>query len=168
MTTSDPNGRAAAPDERHAVTADVSWMLWTAIGIGSIWVNVLLISLFAPDLVSGSEQEHLPLAALTTWFWGAVGTLIVLWAMSRLRGNTMWQPIWIGLSAVTLVLWTVAMILAIALPVFETGTDPTQLPFGALFAPPAAALLTGLAGGVSIVFRQGLRSRPQQDAGRLT
>ena len=29
-----------------------------------------LLSLFAPDLVSGSEQEHLPVAAFTTWFWG--------------------------------------------------------------------------------------------------
>jgi hypothetical protein len=38
-------------------------MLWTAIGIAGIWVAVLLISLFAPDLVSGSEQEHLPVAA---------------------------------------------------------------------------------------------------------
>lgn len=158
--TSDPNGRAAPPGDRHAVTAGVSWMLWTPIGIGSIWVNVLLISLFAPDLVSGSEQEHLPLAALTTWFWGVVGTLIMLWAMSQLREDAMWQPIWIGLSVVTVVLWTVAMILAITLPVFETGTDPTQLPFGALFAPIAAAMLTGLAGGVSILFRQGLRSRP--------
>jgi hypothetical protein len=56
---------------RRAAMTDLSWMLWTAIGCGGIWVAVVVISVFAPDLVSGSEQEHLPVAALTTWF-GAV------------------------------------------------------------------------------------------------
>jgi hypothetical protein len=154
MTNSKPNG-GAAPEDRRAVTADPSWMLWAAIGIGGIWVNLLLISLLAPDLVSGSEQEHLPAAAFTAWFWGGVGTLILLWAMGRLRGKAIWRPIWIGLSAVTLALWTVAMILAITLPVIETGTDPTEIPFAALLAPLAAAMLTALAGVVADVFRRG-------------
>jgi hypothetical protein len=52
-----------APQERRAATADGSWMLWTAIGIGGIWVAVVLISLFSPDMVSGSEQEHQKVAA---------------------------------------------------------------------------------------------------------
>jgi hypothetical protein len=52
MTTPDPHDRAA-PEDRRAATADLSWMLWTAIGIGGIWVAVLLISVLAPDLVSG-------------------------------------------------------------------------------------------------------------------
>src|SRR5215218_6640313 len=79
MTTSDPNDHATTQD-RRATTADLSWMLWTAIGIGGIWVAVLLLSLLAPDLVSGSEQEHLPVAAFTAWFWGAVGTMVWQWA----------------------------------------------------------------------------------------
>jgi hypothetical protein len=103
-------------------------MLWTAIGIGGIWVAVLLISLFSPDLVSGSEQEHLPVAAITAWFWGVVGTVVFLLAMGRLRGRPSWQPIWVGLSVATLGIWTVATILAITLPVIETGTDPTRVP----------------------------------------
>ena len=100
-------------------------MLWTAIGVGGIWVAVVLISLLSPDMVSGSEQEHLKVAALTTWFWGGVGTLVFLWAMGRLRGDAMWRPTWIGLSIVTLGVWALATILAIALPVVETGSDPT-------------------------------------------
>jgi hypothetical protein len=52
MTTPDPHDRAA-PEDRRAATADLSWMLWTAIGIGGISVAVLLISVLAPDLVSG-------------------------------------------------------------------------------------------------------------------
>jgi hypothetical protein len=130
-------------------------MLWTTIGIGAIWVAVLLISLFAPDLVSGSEQEHLPVAAITAWFWGGVGTVILLLAMGRLRGRPSWQPIWVGLSVATVVIWTVTTILAITLPVLETGTDPTRVPVAAISAPIAAAMLTALAGTVANVFRAG-------------
>jgi hypothetical protein len=128
-------------------------MLWTAIGIGGIWVAVLLVSLLAPDMVSGSEQEHLPVAAFTTWFWGGVGTVLFLWAAGRLRGDAGWQPIWIGLSVATLGVWAVAATLGITLPVMETGTDPTRIPLAAILAPGAAAMLTGLAGAVANVFR---------------
>src|SRR5215204_5784584 len=151
-SSSPPEG---SPESGRAAAADMSWMLWTAVGIGGIWIAVLLLSLLAPDLVSGSEQEHLPVAAFTTWFWGAVGTLVFLWMMSRLRGSAGWQPIWIGLSVVTLVIWAVATILGIALPVMETGTDPTQIPLAAIFAPVAAAMVTALAGAAAYVFRQG-------------
>ena len=154
MTAQEPNHRSS-PEDRRAATADLSWMLWTAIGVGGIWVAVLLISLLAPDFVSGSEQQHLPMAAFTTWFWGGIGTLVFLWAMGRLRGSAMWRPTWIGLSAVTLGIWAVATVLAITLPVFETGSDPTQIPFAAFFAPVAAVMLTALAGMVTNVFRRG-------------
>ena len=154
MTTPE-QGDHATPQDRRTTTADMSWMLWTAIGIGGIWVAVLLISLLAPDLVSGSQQEHLPVAAFTTWFWGGIGTLVLLWAMGRLRGGASWQPIWIGLSLATLGIWAVATILGITLPEMVTGTDPTRIPFAALFAPPAAAMLTALAGAVANVFRGG-------------
>src|ERR671910_2979659 len=145
MTTSEANDHATS-QARRATTTDLSWMLWTAIGIGGIWVAVLLISVFAPDLVSGSEQDHLPVAAITAWFWGGVGTLVLLLAMGRLRGRPIWQPIWVGLSVATLLIWAVATILAITLPVIETGTDPTRIPVGAIVAPVAAAMLTALAG----------------------
>ena len=130
-------------------------MSWTAAGIGGIWAAVLLISLFSPDLVSGSEQEHLPVAAITAWFWGGVGTLVLLLAMGRLRGRPSWRPIWVGLSVATLVIWTVATILAVTLPVIETGTEPTRIPVAAIVAPVAAAMLTALAGTVANVFRAG-------------
>jgi hypothetical protein len=146
-------------EDRRAATADLSWMLWTAIGISGIWAAVVLLSLLAPDLVSGSEQDHLPVAAFTTWFWGGAGTLIFLWVMGRLRGSARWQPIWIGLSVVTLGIWAVATILGTTLPVTETGTDPTRIPFAAIFAPVAAAMLTALAGAVANVFRQGSGGR---------
>ena len=154
MTTSEANDHATIQD-RRTTTTDLSWMLWTAIGIGGIWVAVLLISLLAPDLVSGSQQQHLPVAAFATWFWGAAGNLVLLWAMGRLRGSARWQPIWIGLSVATLGIWALATILAITLPVMVTGTDPTRIPFAAIFAPIAAAMLTALAGAIASVFRGG-------------
>jgi hypothetical protein len=137
--------------------ADGSWMLWTVAGIGVIWVAVTLISLFAPDMVSGSEQEHLPLAAFTTWLWGFVATGLFLWAMGRLRGSASRRPIWIGLAAATVVVWLVATILSIALPVFETGSDPTRLPIGAIVVPIGAMVLTALAG-----ITAGVISRPPE------
>jgi hypothetical protein len=152
QTTSEPTGRAPSED-RAAVSADLSWMLWTAIGIGGIWVAVLLVSLLAPDLVSGSEQDHFAVAALTSWFWGGVGTLVFLWMMGRLRGSARRQPIWIGLSVVTLAIWAVGTILGTTLPVLVTGTDPTRVPVAAIFAPAGAAMLTALASAVANVFR---------------
>lgn len=151
-------GSSSPPEatrENGRAPADLSWMLWTAVGAGGIWIAGLLLSLLAPDLVSGSEQDHLPVAAFTTWFWGAVATLVFLWTMTRLRGSVRWQPIWIGLSVVTLVIWAVATILGITLPVMETGTDPTQIPLAAIFAPVAAAMLTAVASAAANVFRQG-------------
>jgi hypothetical protein len=144
--------------DRGAASADSSWMLSTAIGIVGIWVAVLLLSLLAPDLVSGSEQEHVPVAAFTTWLWGGVGTLVFLWVMGRLRGNSSWQPIWIGLSVATVAIWAVATILGATLPVRVTGSDPTRVPVAAIVAPVAAAMLTALAGAVANVFGKGSRN----------
>ena len=75
----------------------------------------------------------------------------------RLRGRSSHQPIWIGLTVATLMVWLLATILSIALPVVETGTDPTRLPIAALVTPAAAAVLTGLAGIIAGVF-----ARPPQ------
>ena len=127
-------------------------MAWSAAGIAGIWVAVVLISTLAPDMVTGSEQEHMPIAAATSWLWGLISTIGFLWAMSKLRGRASRRPIWIGLATATLVLWLAATILSITLPVVETGTDPTRLPIGAMVAPPAAAVLTVLAGVTAGVF----------------
>jgi hypothetical protein len=135
-----------------AATADGSWMLWTVVGLVGIWVAVGAISLFAPDMVTGSEQQHLAVAALSTWVWGVVGTGAFFWAMGGLRGRAAAQPVWIGLGVATLVVWLVATVLSITLPVAETGSDPTRLPIGAMISPIAAALLTGLAGITARVF----------------
>jgi hypothetical protein len=139
------------------MTADRSWMAWAAAGIAGIWVAVTVISVFAPDMVTGSEHERLPVAAFSTWLWGLVSTGAFVWAMGRLRGDAMRRPIWIGLAVTTLVVWLVATILSVTLPIVETGSDPTRIPVGAIVAPMAATVLTALAGITAGVF-----SRPPE------
>jgi hypothetical protein len=158
----DTASSAPVPGRRSAL-ADGSWMAWSAAAITGLWSAVTVISLFAPDMVTGSEQEHLPVAAFTTWLWGLVSTGGFIWAMGKLRGNAKRRPIWIGLAAATLIVWLVAMILSLSLPVVETGSDPTRIPIGALVAPIAATVLTVLAGITAGVF-----SRPPEDATGVT
>ena len=65
--------------------------------------------------------------------------------MSKLRGSARRERLWIGLAIAVAVIWGVAVVLSAVLPVWETGTDPTELPVWALVAPIAASLLTALA-----------------------
>lgn len=135
-------------------TADRSWMGWTVAGIAVIWVSVLAISVFSPELVSGSQQEHLPLAAFMTWIWGLIATIGFLWGMSKLRGDAERRMLWTGLTVAVAIIWVGAVVLSIWLPRWETGSDPTLLPAGAIVAPIAAMLLTFLASVVAGVFAQ--------------
>jgi hypothetical protein len=152
MTEQIPRMEEEVPTGRRAV-ADGSWMVWTSAALAAVWVGVILTSVFAPDLVTGVHREQLPLAAFATWIWGLVGTVAVLWAMRRLRGAAERRPIWIGFGAAVIGVWLAATLLGIFLPVLETGrVHATQLPLGALIAPLAAALLTGMAGFVAVEF----------------
>jgi hypothetical protein len=161
MADSSRNSTSST-DDRWRGTADGSWMLWTALGTAGIWVAVALISLFAPDMISGSEQQHLPIAAFTAWLWGAIGTGFFVWSMGKLRGSSRWISTWIGVSVATLLVWTVATIIAITAPEFVTGSDPTRIPFAAIFAPMGAVGLTALVGVVANAFRQGSRFALEQ------
>ncbi|HEU0041814.1 MAG TPA: hypothetical protein VFQ15_05630, partial [Jiangellaceae bacterium] len=48
-----------AVSDRLSARAAGSWMAWTAAGMAGIWVAVTVISLGAPDMVTGSEQQPL-------------------------------------------------------------------------------------------------------------
>jgi hypothetical protein len=149
------NQDLGTPRDRRASTAELAWMLWTAIGIGGIWVAVLLLSLLAPDLVSGSQQDHLPIAAFTTWFLGR----------GRHPGVAVGDGSAAGPRGVAADLDRAVAGDAGHLggghdpgqhPAGDGDRDrPTQIPFAAIFAPPAAAMLTALAGAVATVFRGG-------------
>ena len=106
------------------------------VAVAAVWVSSALLAVFAPDLVTGSEQEHLPIAAMTVWPWTFAATAYVLMAARR---TTSPMLVW-G----TMVIWASIFVAGIATPVMETGSDPTQIPIAALLTPPLAALATGL------------------------
>jgi hypothetical protein len=135
-------------------TADRSWMVWTLVGMVAIWIGVVAISITAPDLVSGSQQEHLPLAAFVAWIWGLIATVGFLWGMSKLRGSSERKSLWTGFAVAVVIVWSVAIVLSAAMPVWEMGSDPTRLPLWALVVPLGAALLTALAAVVVGLFSE--------------
>jgi len=118
-------------------------LLWFYIGLVAIWIPVILASLLAPDLVSGSEQEHLPLPAMLTWIFGLIAT----GAMRRhtMRKSTVYADklgAWKTGYGLIGVIWVIVMLVSIFGPVLETGSDPTSLPLAAIIAPVAGAVLT--------------------------
>lgn len=113
------------------------------IAVAGIWTSVLAISLLAPDMVSGSEQQHMPVAAFGTWLWGIVATWAVLGAWGSLRrsgARHLHRLLGVGVAGV----WLVAAAVSVLGPVVETGSDPTRIPVAALVAPIVATVLTAL------------------------
>jgi hypothetical protein len=103
--------------------------------IAAVVVTSAAVAIFAPDLVTGSEHEQLPLAALTVWPWAAAAVGYILLAATR-RAS---RGFVIGVTGV----WIVVAVVAIAAPALVTGTDPTRIPLAALIAPPFGAVATG-------------------------
>jgi hypothetical protein len=115
----------------------------TALAIGSVWLSVVLASLFAPSLVSGSQHEHLPLAAFDDWVWGALATgTVALTAMETIRADVKSRPLWATLGIGVAVIWSAVLLVSILAPDFVTGSDPTRLPFGAIISPIAGLVVT--------------------------
>lgn len=93
------------------------------------------VAVLAPDMVTGSEHEHLPLAALTVWPWTASAVGYVVMAGRRERARDL-------VLSVSFV-WIFVAVVAVLVPSLVTGTDPTRIPLAALIAPPFGAVTTG-------------------------
>jgi hypothetical protein len=114
----------------------------TATALVGIWVFSGLIAVFSPDLVSGTEQEHIPIAAITIWFYAGLATAFVLLG-AAVRGRTAdAEPTPLALGAITAGIWFVVAAASIFAPVMETGSDPTTVPIAALVAPIVGLLAT--------------------------
>ena len=121
-------------------------LVWTTVGIGGIWLAVALVSIFAPDMVSGSQQEHIPLAAFLTWISGAVATRAMLNEVVRRREpRTDYRYVWMGIALATAAIWVAVTLVSILVPEVITGTDPTRIPLAAILAPIGGAIATGVA-----------------------
>jgi hypothetical protein len=101
-----------------------------------IWTATAVIAVFAPDMVTGSEHEHLPIAGITVWLWASVATAYTALAVRR-------TPPGPTLVAGTSLLWAAVAVACVAGPVMVTGSDPTRIPMAVLVAPAVGALTTG-------------------------
>jgi hypothetical protein len=113
--------------------------MWIGTAVAAVWIAVGAMSIFAPDLISGTEQEHIPLAALLTWLWGGLATGLIL--LAGAVGETSADR-WRSVAIVIAVMWAVVAVAGIWSPVLETGTDPTRVPLAVIFAPVAGAIGT--------------------------
>lgn len=120
----------------RSTARDSTIYLWSGVAIASIWISVVLASIFAADLVSGTEQDHISLVPAIDWIWGGIATSAV--ALTALEGarsggtsKAAWTVLGIGVAAV----WLAVLLVSLYAPVMVTGTDPTRLPLAAVGAP---------------------------------
>jgi hypothetical protein len=109
---------------------------WPLTAVVAIWICTAITVLGAPDMVTGSEHEHLPLALMTAWLWAVVGSAYAL--MTPQRSSRA------GWTVAVVVVWLAAAVVAVLAPVLVTGTDPTRIPIAVVITPPVAAVITGL------------------------
>jgi hypothetical protein len=116
-------------------------LLPAAVAVAGLWLATALSSMFAPDLIS-SSQDHVPIVALTIWPWAAVATGFVLFGAAFPARDRMAR--W-GLPMAVLGIWGAVALMSIYAPTIVVGSDGTIVPVAGLFAPVAGAIATGYA-----------------------
>lgn len=111
----------------------------------AIWVAATLAAIYSPDLVSGSNHDHIQLAMFFVWPLAAVATGMVLLAAGVSRHEGTEPGPWAVFAAVTAIAWIGAALGSIFVSPMVTGTDPTTIPLAALIAPVFAVLVTAYA-----------------------
>ncbi|HEX7473051.1 MAG TPA: hypothetical protein VF323_08195 [Candidatus Limnocylindrales bacterium] len=125
-----------------------------ALAVGSIWLAVLVASVFAPVMITGSNHERLAIAALGDWLWGGLATGLLLLAAAFVRPER--TGIWPVVALTSAVIWAAVAIASVFAPDFVTGTDPTTIPLAAMLAPIAGSIVTAFLA----VFAAGMGARP--------
>jgi predicted MFS family arabinose efflux permease len=117
---------------------------WVLVAVAAVWIAVVITSFASKDLISGSEQEHLNIAAMINWLWGALATMSLA-RLARVRRSAP-DSSWVTIGVGSVFIWLVVTLTAAFGPSLETGTDPTSIPFPAIIAPIAGMLLTRFLG----------------------
>ena len=126
----------------RALATDASPVSWRAAlsslatPVTVIWAATALIAVRAPDMVTGSEHEHLPIAGITVWIWASLSTAYTAMAVRRVPPGPV---LVLGVSLV----WVMTALAAVYAPVMVTGSDPTRMPMAVLIGPVVAAVTTG-------------------------
>lgn len=139
-TPGEELGVDRARAELGGITAE-SRYLFAGIAVASIWLTIAAASIWSPDLISGTEQEQVPLAAILDWFYAALATGLVLMAFGR-RSPGATRSLWLGFTVAVGGIWFVVAIASIFAPTIVTGTDPTTVPIAALASPIAGVMAT--------------------------
>jgi len=126
--------------------------LFGGVALASIWASVVLMAVLAPDLVTGSQQEHFPLAMVVGLLAGLAATRSVVRVSTRMGPVS--RSVWLGYVLVVGGIWLGVALAAIFVPVTVSGADPTQLPIAVIVAPIGGAILTG---AVTEMFTAGRR-----------
>lgn len=116
--------------------------LFTGVAVASIWLAVVLASIFAPDMVTGSQHEHLQIAAYADWLWGAFATGFVLLRPAASGVNRASRNLWMALTISVGIVWLAVLLVSIFTPQLVTGTDPTRLPVAAMISPIFGVIVT--------------------------
>ena len=103
-----------------------------------LWLSVLAISVFSPDLISGSEQQHLPIVLWTSWLWGLIASIFIFRLFREQYDMKIFQLQDLSISA----LWLIVALVSIFAPPFVSGSDPTSLPLASLVVPFIGCILT--------------------------
>jgi len=134
---------AVTAESRNPLSPSAHAYPWTALAIGGIWLSVVLASILAPAMVTGSQHDHLPLAAFGDWIWGAIASSrVALVAVDGLRAGGTSRAMWTTLGITVVAIWVGVLLVSVFTPDFVTGSDPTRLPFGAMLSPIAGLVLT--------------------------
>jgi len=118
--------------------------LFAGVTVAAIWLAVLAMSIWSPDLITGTLHEHIAVAALADWFFAAIATGLVLMAFGRrARGAT--RSLWLGFTIAVTGVWAAVALASIYAPTMVTGTDPTTVPIATFVAPMAGVIATAFA-----------------------
>jgi hypothetical protein len=118
--------------------------VFAGVSVASIWVAVAIASIWSPDMITGSQHEHLPIAAFTDWLYAAIATGLVLMTFSR-RTPGAGRSLWLGFTVAIGSIWFIVALASIFAPSMVTGTDPTTIPIAAFASPVAGVVATAFA-----------------------
>jgi hypothetical protein len=107
-----------------------------AAGVVVVWASSALAAAFAPDMITGSEHEYIPIVAVSIWLWTLVATGYVLLAS---QGGGVTPTLTLGTTGI----WLAVLFVVLFTPRMVTGSDPTEIPIAGFVAPPVGAVATG-------------------------
>ena len=123
--------------------AEGSRYRFAALAVGGIWGALAAASIWSPELISGTDQTRVPIAAFTDWFYALIATGLVLLAFSR-RTPDLPRSSWAAFTLVISGIWLVVAIASIWTPDLISD-DATRVPIAALVGPIAGVLATAFA-----------------------